>query len=111
MFDHSEAVTVSTPVWTVDDYGNRVADWVNATDRAELCGVADAGSTEPLEVDRNAIDADFDLIFDHDPAITAQDRVTVRTLLCEVAGRPFAWRSPFTGWEPGTVVRVKIREG
>ena len=112
MFAHAEPVVVQTPGTITDPYsGDDVSSWDSPAERPELAGVADGGSTEPLQDARNAIESDFDLIFDHDPGVTTQDRVVVRTLVCEVVGRPFLWRSPFTGWEPGTVVRVKIREG
>ena len=111
MFAHPEPVDVITPGSATDRYGNKVDDWSAASERPVLCGVADGGSTEPLAHDRDAVDSDFDLIFDHDPGITARDRVRVRGLVCEVSGRPFSWRSPFTGWEPGTVVKVKLWEG
>ena len=112
-FPYAEQVTVQTATAILDPYSGETTglDWSTPTERVELCGVADGGSTEPVEVARNAVDSDFDLIFDHDPGITAADRVVVRGLTCEVAGRPFMWHSPFTGWEPGMVVRVKVREG
>ena len=111
MLPYAEPVTIQSPGTITDRYGNETTDWSTPTERAESCGVADGGSTEPLQDARNAVDSDFDLIFDHDPGISSADRVVVRGLTCEVAGRPFLWRSPFTGWEPGTIVRVKVREG
>lgn len=112
MFAFPEPVTVLSPGTATDPYsGEATTDWATPTTRDESCGVAPGGSTEPTIVDRGAIDSDFDLIFDHDPEITSADRVVVRGLMCEVDGHPFAFRSPFTGWAPGTLVRVKIREG
>lgn len=113
MFAFPEPVTVQTATYDTDPYSDdMVRSWDWAPDeRVESCAVAPGGSTEPTEVGRSAVDSDFDLIFDHDPGITAADRVVVRGLVCEVDGHPFAFRSPFTGWEPGTLVRVKIREG
>jgi hypothetical protein len=113
MFPYAEPVTVLTAGTVTDPYSGEPTgeNWDNATERAESCGVADGGSTEPLTDARDPVDSDFDLIFDHDPGITAANRVVVRGLTCYVVGRPFSWRSPFTGWEPGTVVRVSIREG
>jgi hypothetical protein len=111
-FAFGETVTVLTAGTVSDPYsGEAVASWDTPTERDETCGVADGGSTEPLQDARNSIESDFDLIFDHDPAITAQDRVVVRGLTCEVVGRPFAWRSPLTGWQPGAIVKAKITEG
>lgn len=112
MFAFPEPVTILSPGTVTDPYsGETVADWATSTTRDDSCAVAPGGSTEPTQVARDAIDSDFDLIFDHDPGVTHADRVVVRGLTCEVDGRPFAFRSPFTGWEPGTLVRVSIWEG
>lgn len=111
MFGTPEPVTVQSPGRTVDRYNNETDEWLEPTERAEACGVAPGGSTEPLEDARAAIESDYDLIFDHDPGIAATDRVVVRGLVCTVDGRPSVWRSPFTGWAPGVVVRVSIKEG
>lgn len=115
MFEHPEPVTVLTAGTDVDPYsGEAEVSWeaaLGASERPELCAVAPGGSTELSAVDRAAVDSDFDLIFDHDPGITPQNRVVVRGLTCRVDGRPVQWRNPFTGWEPGWVVRASIREG
>lgn len=110
-FPYGETVTVQTPATSTDRYGKTVTDWSNPATRPESCAVGPGGSSEPSLDARAAIDSDFDLFFDHDPAIVASERVVVRGLVCDVDGHPFSWRSPFSGWEPGTVVRVKIREG
>lgn len=109
---YAEPVTVLSPGTVTDPYsGESNPDWSTPTEREERCAVAPGGSSEPTETARNAIDSDFDLIFGYDPGVTAADRIVVRGLTCEVDGHPFSFRSPFTGWEPGTLVRVKIREG
>jgi hypothetical protein len=87
-------------------------DWSPPTSLAiPGCAVADGGSLEPLQDARNAVDSDFDVLAPYGSDVLAGDRVVIRGLTCEVVGRPFDWRSPFTGWEPGTVVRATIREG
>lgn len=121
MFSFPEPVTILSPGTVTDPYSDdATTSWelpdgmtwtTEPADRAEACAVAPGGSTEPTQVARDAIDSDFDLIFDHDPGVSPADRVVVRGLTCEVDGRPFSYRSPFTGWEPGTLVRVKVREG
>ena len=112
MFSFPEPVEILSPGTVADPYsGETVTDWATSTSRHEACAVAPGGSTEPTQVARDAVDSDFDLIFDYDPGVTHADRVVVRGLTCEVDGHPFSFRSPFTGWEPGTLVRVKIREG
>lgn len=111
-FPFAESVTIQSPGTSTDPYsGEDVTDWTTPTERDASCAVAPGGSTEPNIEARSAIDSDFDLIFGYNPEITAADRVIVRGLTCEVAGHPFTFVSPFTGWEPGTLVRVKVREG
>lgn len=112
MFAFPEPVEILSPGTVTDPYsGESSTDWSTPTSREDSCAVAPGGSSEPTEVARSAIDSDFDLIFDHDPEVSASDRIVVRGLTCEVDGHPFSFRSPFTGWEPGTLVRVRIREG
>lgn len=115
MFAYGETVTVQTAGPRYDSYSDTTVndDWDNSTD-AEVAGVgvAGGGSFEPAaEVARDAVDSDFDLFFPPDVTVTADQRVVVRGLACDVAGRPFLWMNPFTGWTPGLVVKAKVREG
>lgn len=113
-FAHGETVTRLRAPLVTDPYSSDATerDWSNA---AELnipnCGVAASGSVEPLEAARQAVDSDFDLYLPTGTDVTAQDRLRVRGLVCEVVGRPFAWQSPLTGWQPGVVAHCKVREG
>lgn len=113
-FPYGETVTVLTAATATDPYsGEPVASWDLAPDEFEVPNVAVAlgGTLEPVEAGRNAVDSDFDLFFPPDAVVSAQNRVVVRGLTCEVAGRPFLWSNPFTGWTPGLVVQCKVREG
>lgn len=114
VFAHGETVTRLRATKILDPYSQEESDpdWDFP---AELdipnCGVAGSGSTEPLIDARNAVDSDFDVFMPAGTDVTAEDRLRIRGLVCDVAGRPFDWRSPFTGWAPGVVVQAKIREG
>lgn len=111
-FPHGETVTVLTATTTTDGFGNTVTDWSNPTSVAvDNVAVADGGSLEVNTNAQNITDSDFDLIFPPDATVTAENRVIVRGLTCNVAGRPFLWSNPFTGWTPGLVVKAQIREG
>lgn len=112
-FPAGETVTIQTAGTTTDPYsGDPTEDWDNPTTRTvNGVGVANGGTAEPVEIARNEVDSDFDLFFPADDPVTAQDRVVVRGLTCDVVGRPFRWSNPFTGWTPGLVVKVKVREG
>lgn len=114
MFPYGETVTVQSAAIETDPYSGEdslVWDDFPAEEDVEGVAVADGGSLEPLTEARNPVDSDFDLFFPPDAVVTAQNRVVVRGLVCDVAGRPFLWRNPFTGWTPGLVVQAKIREG
>lgn len=114
MFAHGETVTRLRATKTVDPYSQRV-DQLDWTDPDSLditgCGIADGGSTEPIEASRTPLQVDFDVITEATADITADDRLVVRGLSCVVVGQPFAWRQPFTGWAAGMVVRARIVEG
>lgn len=114
MFPYGETVTVLTAGFDEDPYsGDLEQSWEWSPSEVEVAnvGVASGGSTEPLEAGRNAVDSDFDLFFPADAEVSSDNRVVVRGLTCDVVGRPFLWRNPFTGWTPGLVVNAKIREG
>lgn len=114
MFPHGETVTRLRAQTTTDPYSGEATglDWSSAASlEIPGCGVGSAGSVESLEADRNAISTDFDVVTPLDADIESGDRLIVRGLTCEVQGRPFQWRSPFTGWAPGMVVRARIVEG
>lgn len=114
MFAHGETVTRLRPQRVTNPYSGAADDydWTNP-DRVDIpgCGVADGGSTEPVQVARDQLEADFDVIMDAGTDVAAQDRLIVRGLTCEVMGRPFDWRHPATGWTPGMVVRCRIVTG
>lgn len=114
VFAHGETVAILTATPVVDPYSNDPdgEDWDNPTElEVPGVGVADGGSTDLTQAARDAVDSDFDLFFPADAVVTSAQRVVVRGLTCDVAARPFLWRNPFTGWTPGLVVKVKIREG
>lgn len=115
-FAHGETVTVLTPGTVYDEYADEnVPSWEVPATETEVANVlvGSGGSTEPLEVARNEVASDFDLIFQPPVTVTptAQDRIVVRGLTCDVVGRPFRWVYPGSGTDAGLVVRCSIREG
>lgn len=114
-FPHGETVAVLTAGEVTDPYsGGTVESWADgdvAATPVDGCGVAGGGSLEPLQDARNAVVSDFDVIMPPGTVVTSANRVIVRGLTCTVEGRPFDWRSPFTGWAPGVIVHAKIMEG
>lgn len=113
MFAYGETVDVLTAGTVTDPYsGDTTEDWDNPTSvPVEGCGVAAGGSLEPLQDARNAVESDFDVIMPPGTPVTSHNRLVMRGLTCDVVGRPFDWRNPFTGWAPGLFVQAKIREG
>lgn len=114
MFAHGETVTRLRALDITDPYSSEDTeqDWDFPAELAiPGCGVADGGSTEPLQDARNAVDSDFDVFMPAGTDVTSRDRLRIRGVVCDVSGRPFAWKSPFTGWEPGLLVKAKVREG
>lgn len=113
-FPFGETVTVLTAGATTDPYsGISEPSWDETPTSVDVTGVAvaDGGSSEPLQDARNSVEADYDLFFPADAAVTRFNRLLIRGVVCDVVGRPFVWRSPFTGWTPGLVVQAKMREG
>jgi len=109
-----ETVTVLTAGTRTDRYGATVEDWDNPTSiDVENVLVADGGSTETNTNASNITDSDFDLIFQPPITVTPtpENRIIVRGLTCNVAGRPFRWTWPASGDDAGLVVKVQIREG
>ena len=108
-----ETVTVLSAGQRTDPYSGETVydDWGNATSvDVDDVLVGSGGSSEPLIDARTPVDSDFDLFFQTlEPIpVTSANRIRVRGLDCDVAGRPFLWRMSGVG---GWVLKVKIREG
>ena len=113
MFPYGETVKVQTAGTVVDPYsGEESPDWATSTE-VVVDGVAvePRPSGEPLQDARNQVVSGFTLYFPPSSVLTAANRVVVRGGTYNVLGEPAVWRSPFTGWEPGTVVQVERSEG
>jgi hypothetical protein len=113
-FPHGETIVRQRGTAQTDPYSGEASgvDWSDpAVADIEGCAVADGGSLEPLQDARNSVESDFDILAPFGSDVLASDRVVVRGLVCEVQGRPFDWRHPMTGWEPGMVIKARIVEG
>lgn len=111
-FPFGEAVHVIRAGVSTDPYsGSSTADdWDNPAAEFDVagCAVANGGSTEIAQTDRQSVEADYDVFMPAGTDITAYDRLVVRGETCEVVGRPFEWRHPMTGWTPGVFVQAKV---
>lgn len=114
MFPYGETVTRIRPAAKLDPYSGEVIDldWTNALE-LDIDGVGfDPGSSsEAQDARRDATTTAPTLYAQPGSDIAAGDRVRVRGLVYEVDGRPADWRSPFTGWNPGLVVTLRLMEG
>lgn len=115
MFARGETVTRLRATAASDRYSGTdtsTRTWSTATSLAiPGWGVSQDATGEPQEAGRDAVVSDFTLYRQEPADVTAQDRLIVRGLTCEVVGRPFSWTSPLTGWAAGFVVKVNVVEG
>ena len=75
------------------------------------CAIDPGGSTEPSEVGRESVVTKPTVYAPFGADVLPGDRVVVRGRTWQVDGDPAEWRSPFTGWEPGTVIKLMAVEG
>jgi hypothetical protein len=111
-FPYGETVTRLRAVSSVDEYHNAVEDWTTPNSLAiEGVAVGLGGSFDITIPGRDATESDYDLILPIGSDVLPTDRLEVRGEECDIIGRPFDWSNPFTGWQPGMVVRASVREG
>jgi len=99
-------------VQVVDVEENALGDIVE-TVRGSIDGCAFAPSTSTEDNDnREQVDT-YATVYAPDTAVAvkAQDKVRVNGVLWRVEGDPNQWASPFTGWKPGRVIRVRQVRG
>lgn len=105
MFAYAVTVTVERP-GADDRYGNPTA----GSSHTIAGAFAPAGSTE--NVDRSqTVEWDEEFLTDYGADLMAEDVVTYGTDRYQVFGKPARWRHPMTGWEAGTVARLKAVTG
>jgi hypothetical protein len=107
-----ETVTVAKPAWTTDRYGNIAPDWSNATVSTYDHCVAYPGTTDEVTDGRETgVEVGLTLLLPYGADVAAMDRVTWRGSVYEVVGEAYEWRSPLTGWQPGTEVPLRAFAG
>lgn len=108
-----ETVTRLRAAVVVDAYGDETRDWA-AAERVTVAGCAMAPTVEPEfhQAGRDGVEVGWTLYAPFDADVTAYDRIEHPTYgLFEVDGDPGKWRSPFSGLEAGTTVRLRRIEG
>lgn len=114
MFAHGETGTRLRAAVTVDPYSGETTgrDWSNPTTLVIPDLAFNPGSSnEPSEVGRNAVITQPEVYGPVGIDVLAGDRLAIRGRTYEVEGDPAEWRSPFTGWEAGVVIKLELVEG
>ena len=114
MLAHAEPVTFLRAGERTDPYSGEVVadDWsAPVVVLEDVAGVEPIASDEPVQDGRQAVIVGLRLYFDHPVWVEAEWRVQARGDVLHVQGRPARWRSPFTGWEAGTVVEARWVDG
>lgn len=110
IFPFGEAVTVESRVaGPPDRYSNPTYTWVART--VEGCGFDPGNSTETVLPYRVDTDTRPTLYAPPGTAVAPTDRIVVRGEQFQVDGEVAVWVSPFTGWSPGVVIKLKRAEG
>lgn len=112
-FAHGETITRLRGTPVADPYSAETVLGWDAPSKLDIDGVGVepiTARTAPAEA-RQAVTIGYVLYCPAGADITAADRVRVRGRDHRVTGEPAAWRSPMTGWAPGTVVNVEGVEG
>lgn len=108
---NGEQVTVLTATTTADRHGNVVRVWTDP-ESSTVCkaGVAPVSSSEDND-GRTEVASQLDVYLPADVIVDPFDRMVIRSETWEVVGDPAVWRSPLSGWRPGSVVRVRKVDG
>jgi hypothetical protein len=112
-FPYGEPATRLRGTPLVDRFSGEATsiDWT-APNTAPLTGAFDPGSsTVQFEVGRDPVVTQPSFITDFGADVRAGDRLTIRGRTWDVDGDPAEYRSPFSGWEAGMVVKLKAVRG
>lgn len=114
MFAHGENGIRLRAAVVEDPYSGEPTgrDW----DTADTLALSDlafnpGSSNEPREVGRNAVITQPEVYGPVGIDVLAGDRLEIRGRTYEVEGDVSEWRSPFTGWEAGVVIKLQAVEG
>lgn len=110
IFPFGETATIQSRVAGAPDrYGEPTWTWTSTT--VEGCGFDPGISTETPQTFRMAVSTQPTLYAPPGTTVAVSDRVVVRGDTYDVDGHPWDGKSPFTGWEPGVVVKLTRSEG
>ena len=103
-FAHPETFSIVTQtVIGVDGDGN---DVYGPVETPATGAFAPAGSTELIQGETVVLTHDTIYLTDGEPVPTANDKIRARGNLYSIDGEPEVYHNPFTGYEPGAVLRL-----
>lgn len=94
---------------SVDDYGNKTYSTTTITVKEAL--IAIGGSSEPIDVARDAVDASLTAYLPNGTQVQDGDIFIIRGSQWVKDGNAQQWVSPFQGLETGVVVPLRRRNG
>lgn len=93
----------------VDDYGNQTYTTTTITVKDAL--IAFGATSEPIDAERDAVDAKITAYLPSGTVIQEGDVFTIRNSSWVKDGTPETWTNPFTSFESGVVVQLRKRNG
>jgi len=108
----TEMVVFFRPTMTPDPYSSEpTADWdLPVPVMSDECLIEPVSSTEPSDLDRQAVITGFLLKFTHLVTVSRLWRVNVRGRMCTIEGEPAVWHAPKSDLTD-TLIRVEIVSG
>jgi len=103
-FPFAQTVTVVKRVKSgTDSFGNDVF----TTTQVDVPGAFNPGTSAELVQGQDLLTVQPSVYLPPGTDVAAIDAVQVGGLLYEVDGSPNAWTNPYTGWNPGTEVKLR----
>lgn len=108
----TEPVVFYRPGVRLDEYSAaEVDDWDDPVPAlTDSCLVEPISSTEPADLDRQAVITGYLLKFTHEVSVSRLWRVEVRGDMCRIEGRPAVWHAPKSDLTD-TLIKAEIIHG
>lgn len=105
-----ETITIKRRSATsTDAYGNNTYALTTITVKDAL--VAIGGTSEPIDVNRDAVDSQLTVYLPNGTEVQDGDIFVIRNSQWQKAGAGLEWVSPFASFEAGVVVPLRKRNG
>lgn len=114
MFGYGETVARLRAPLVADPYSGAATrrDWAVAVSLTIAgCAVDPGQSSEAPTVNREAVTTTPTLYAPYSADVLAGDRIVSASGTWEVDGHGARWSSPFTGWQPGSVFKLRRADG